>query len=144
MSLQRMSARKGPTAFSCASNSRSMPSASPKTTRFSSRASQGVKSLDSLIQMSRSSTRVSRPRSCFEIVIVASLSIILTNVAVGPLEQLSVLVQLVFEQGLPQCFFHFAFTGMGGLPSIEPDCTNNFVDVIDDAPNHDRGLSVLG
>src|SRR5690625_966833 len=69
MSLHRMSARKGPTAFSCASSSRSMLSASPNTVRFSSRASHGVKSLDSLIQIFRRSTRVSRPRTCLEAVI---------------------------------------------------------------------------
>ena len=53
-------------------------------------------------------------------------------------------MELVFEQGLPKRLFDFAFASMSCLPPIEPDCANDFVDVIDDSSNHDRGLSALG
>jgi hypothetical protein len=45
---------------------------------------------------------------------------------------------------LAEHLLDFSLACIGCLPPIEPNCANNFVDVIHDAPNHYRGLSILG
>ena len=48
----------------------------------------------------------------------------------------------IFEQTLPERLFDFPFTSMRILPAIEPDISNNLIDIVDDSFDDDWGLVV--
>ena len=70
--------------------------------------------------------------------------IILSYVAVRPIKQICVLVQLVLEERLAQCLLDLALAGVRRLPAVEAHRPNDLVDVVDDALDDDRRVIVLG
>src|SRR5690242_4377459 len=70
--------------------------------------------------------------------------VVLANIAVRSLEQVSVLVQLVAEEGLAKGLLDLPLTGMRGLPAIEADRAHDLVDIVHDPLDHHRRVAVPG
>jgi hypothetical protein len=51
-------------------------------------------------------------------------------------------MQLVFEKNLPKGLFDFALTGMCFLPTLEPNGTDNFIEIVDYAFDHDGRVAI--
>ena len=67
-------------------------------------------------------------------------SIILSDVAVGFVEEVLVGVEFVFEEGAAEGLFDFALALGGALPSVETDLLHDGVDVGDDPLHDDVGV----
>lgn len=60
------------------------------------------------------------------------------DVPEGTIEQISVLVQLIFEQRLSQGLLHLALAGVRVLPAVEPHMADELVEVVHHPLEHDR------
>ena len=60
------------------------------------------------------------------------LLVILPDIAVGAVEQLGILVELVLEKRLAKGLLDLAFASMRGLPAVETDRAYDLVDIVDD------------
>ena len=72
-----------------------------------------------------------------------SALVILTDVAVGFIEQILVSVKLVLQEGASQLSLHQPLALRGVLPVGETDFLHNVVDVGDDALDNDVGVGIL-
>lgn len=70
-------------------------------------------------------------------------SVVLNDVAVSPVEQVLIGVELVLEKAATQCLLDLALTRFGLLPARESHLANDLVDVSDDSLHNYRSVGGL-
>lgn len=72
-----------------------------------------------------------------------SQSVIFSNVGVGAVEHVLIVMEFVFQQGPAKGLLHVAFAGYRALPVGEAHDTYGGVNIVDDALHDNRRVRVL-